>query len=270
MAEYTGDTRSPVNFLAYYNPPFDQSYLTHFYTTQLNHTLDRCFDQFESSIDIPLKYTATLKNSTLPTPTSSTEEWASLSVEPIRRINQFEPGASSTTTPHSTLCSPQNSWPTPPVCGDVPTQIVPHEVQYHRSPFHSASYFLDCEFLCCSPVTAKERIPKRAATRKRGRPHMHREGSSSSTLLKYSDRTHKYRIKHNQVERKYREGLNAGIERLHRAVPTLRQRQNDGTLGQARLSKLTVLAGAVEYIKKIEQDRDAAVRRLQYLRGLIY
>jgi hypothetical protein len=67
------------------------------------------------------------------------------------------------------------------------------------------------------------------------------------------------------VERKYRHGLNAGIERLRCAVPPLLHGKDDATPIQARPSKLTVLAGAIEYIKNLEQERDAAVKNLNYL-----
>jgi len=64
------------------------------------------------------------------------------------------------------------------------------------------------------------------------------------------------------VERKYRDGLNDGIERLRRAVPTLPQGGDD----VGRPSKRTVLAGAVAYIQRIEEERDAAVEKLDSLR----
>src|SRR3712207_8387256 len=42
------------------------------------------------------------------------------------------------------------------------------------------------------------------------------------------------RLPHNQVERKYREGLNAELERLRRAVPTLPQSDEAGAMGQPK------------------------------------
>jgi hypothetical protein len=64
------------------------------------------------------------------------------------------------------------------------------------------------------------------------------------------------------VERKYRDGINAGIERLRCAVPTLPQGEDN----PGRPSKLNVLAGAVAYIQRIEQERDAAVENFDSLR----
>jgi hypothetical protein len=73
---------------------------------------------------------------------------------------------------------------------------------------------------------------------------------------------------HNDVERKYREGLDAELERLRCAVPTLPQFQDGTTLGQTRPSKAMVLTGAIDYIQKVERERDAARKKLEELKDM--
>lgn len=58
------------------------------------------------------------------------------------------------------------------------------------------------------------------------------------------------------MERKYREGLNLELERLRKAVPTLPQSDEGGVMGQPKPSKAMVLSSAIEYIRKIEKERD--------------
>jgi hypothetical protein len=58
------------------------------------------------------------------------------------------------------------------------------------------------------------------------------------------------------VERKYREGLNAELERLRRSVPTLPQREEGGVLRQSKPSKAMVLASAIEHIKNVTRERN--------------
>lgn len=91
----------------------------------------------------------------------------------------------------------------------------------------------------------------------RGRPQSVRTSSTSSSSSlsssSASSKTRQQRVPHNQIERKYREGLNAQFEQLRHAVPTLCQ-VNDGDRGKP--SKATVLISAIAYIKSIERERD--------------
>jgi hypothetical protein len=73
---------------------------------------------------------------------------------------------------------------------------------------------------------------------------------------------------HNQVERKYREGLNSELESLRRAVPTLLQSVEGEVMGQPKPSKAIVLASAIDYIKKTEKERDMYREEGGRLRGL--
>jgi hypothetical protein len=58
------------------------------------------------------------------------------------------------------------------------------------------------------------------------------------------------------VERKYREGLNAELERLRRAVPTLLQSHDGSGIGQPKPSKSMVIAAAIKHIEMVTQERD--------------
>lgn len=115
-----------------------------------------------------------------------------------------------------------------------------------------------------SPCSAKGESPSRTSPevkpgpkhprRKRGQPRLDRmpdKVSSASTGCQ-----HTARIQHNKFERKYRAGLNAELERLRRAVPMVLQSGDDIVMGQRKQSKAMVLASAINYIKKIEQERD--------------
>lgn len=59
------------------------------------------------------------------------------------------------------------------------------------------------------------------------------------------------RIPHNQIEQKYRNGLNTQLERLHETVAATTQHPDS-----TKMSKAMVLAGAVEHIKNMEVSRD--------------
>ncbi|PVH91274.1 hypothetical protein DM02DRAFT_664167 [Periconia macrospinosa] len=149
--------------------------------------------------------------------------------------------------------SPRDPSPTPSLDGDGEQHVSfsPHPLK-RESSSSSAS------------EADGERPPKRPQ-RKRVRPRLDR---SLTTKLKSSS-TSKYRqrLPHNQVERKYREGLNAELERLRRAVPTLPQGHEGVAMGQAKPGKAMVLAGAIDYIKKIEQERDMLAAELDGMRN---
>jgi hypothetical protein len=102
--------------------------------------------------------------------------------------------------------------------------------------------------------------------RKRGRPRIYRHSSACSSRSAASEKAPD-RIPHNQVERKYREGLNMVRERLRRAVPTLAQSEKDDFMGAVKPSKAMVLSAAIDYIKKIEKERDEALDEVRKLGG---
>lgn len=109
--------------------------------------------------------------------------------------------------------------------------------------------------------------------RKRGRPRLDRTTSSLSSggsggSAAKAQRTQ--RLPHNQVERKYREGLNASLERLRKTVPTLSQDDTElgALLSHPKPSKAMILEGAIEYIKEIEKERDLYRCEAERLRRL--
>lgn len=123
-------------------------------------------------------------------------------------------------------------------------------------------------------ISAAEPEPKHL--RRRGRPRLNppprlqrTDSTISTTSSSTSGKASKHplpRQPHNQVERKYREGLNAELERLRRAVPTLPQSDEGGVIGQPKPSKGMILAGAIEYIHRLERERDAALEQLDRFR----
>lgn len=90
-----------------------------------------------------------------------------------------------------------------------------------------------------------------APRRRRGRPKLKRGSSDESSKKVVSQR-----IPHNQVERKYREMLNAEMERLRLNVPTLSQYDSTFLSGPSKPSKATILAAAVDYIKTLEAEAE--------------
>jgi hypothetical protein len=83
-------------------------------------------------------------------------------------------------------------------------------------------------------------------------------------------------VLHTQVERKYREGINMQLERLRRAVPTipqavptLPQAVGADAIWVAKPSKGMVLAAAIDYISRIERERDAALNEIERLGGTV-
>lgn len=113
-----------------------------------------------------------------------------------------------------------------------------------------------------------------AAPRKRGRPKTVRTGEEqafSTSSPPHISKTAKLskRQPHNQVERKYREGLNAELERLRMALPTTHKWEVASTCGASgpKASKAAVLAGAVAYIQDMEQERDHLKRENELLKS---
>jgi len=115
-----------------------------------------------------------------------------------------------------------------------------------------------------TPSSELEEPPKR----KRGRPRLSRDDSDPS----YGDpsRSHKSGVSkrqpHNQVERKYRDGLNAELERLRMAVRTLPHWDSQAMNSPPKPSKATVLASAIDYIHKIEVECDRLQRENEVLK----
>lgn len=106
------------------------------------------------------------------------------------------------------------------------------------------------------------------APRKRGRPRLNRSGTTNGSSSS-NDVRRSTCLPHKQVERKYREGLNKEFERLRKAVPTLPQSSEANAIGVAKISKRTVLAAAIDYIGRVERERDVAVDEVERLGGSV-
>ncbi|KAH8717078.1 hypothetical protein GQ44DRAFT_712835 [Phaeosphaeriaceae sp. PMI808] len=166
-------------------------------------------------------------------------------------INPMDPLAFSPTS--------QTSSRTPSLCGDAQQQafspsLSPRIIK-RESPF--------------SPGSLEDQSTPQRPVRKRGRPRLERyDAESTGSSSNKCPRTG--RLPHNQVERKYREGLNSELERLRKAVPTLPQSDGGSAMGQTKPSKAMVLSSAIEYIKSIEKERDTLkveVERLKQTQG---
>jgi hypothetical protein len=122
-------------------------------------------------------------------------------------------------------------------------------------PLNSPSYSTGLESPSRVSTDAEhdEPTPKRRM-KKRGRPKLDPIALSISDASAEGQRTAP--IPHNKVERKYREGLNAELERLRRAVPTLLQSHNGSGIGQPKPSKSIVIAAAINHIGMVTQERN--------------
>lgn len=82
------------------------------------------------------------------------------------------------------------------------------------------------------------------------------------------------RIPHTAVERRYRENLNAHLERLRQTVPTLASRQTQGTsstgqptiIESAKPSKCEILNGAIEHIGTLNRENQTLISENKELR----
>jgi hypothetical protein len=247
-----------------YPDTFDKVYLADGYTSQSGWSLDRFFDQPVSSIEQqPLSgfiQSSKGQSGFHPVTESPNLFYPSAPFKNMQpyssNLPTFNPMDMQPTTPDQ-----RHSSPTPSLCGDG-APLSPRNLKRES-----------CD-------ESEESTPKRPQ-RKRARPRLDRTDSITSTISAASAASsHKsqsasaarasHRLPHNQVERKYREGLNAELERLRRTVPTLPQCDESGAgggvMGQPKPSKAMVLAGAIEYIRRIERERDDAVTECRDLR----
>lgn len=188
---------------------------------------------------------------------------------PFGQLDLFTSGFSFDTTPVSSTAAFELSLSplsddsqTLSVCGDGPQDAsliaspsLSPQPSLKRESTDSSLKFEDCP------------DPSNPPKRKRGRPRLDRSISSRSSSSAKTQRGQ--RLPHNQVERKYREGLNASLERLRKTVPTLRQEDDlGGLLGHPKPSKAMILEGAIEYIKEIEKERDMYRSEIERIRRI--
>jgi hypothetical protein len=175
----------------------------------------------------------------------------SYSINPAS-INTAEPVPFSPITQSSRTSS---------MCGDIQEQAYSPSV----SP-----RFIKCESPF-SPASQDDPTESKRPQRKRGRPRLDGTDAESQAIGSSSAKSQRTRrLPHNQVERKYREGLNSELERLRKAVPTLPHSDDGSAMSQPKPSKAMILSSAIEYIRSIEKERDALreeVERLKQCRG---
>jgi hypothetical protein len=102
-------------------------------------------------------------------------------------------------------------------------------------------------------------VPKRQSSAREARRHDSVSGEGHK-------RRPRKRVPHNLVERKYRNTLNAEMERLRSAIPHVARISSGGDTeagggGGAKLSKANVLACALEYIQSMEAECNRLKRR---------
>jgi hypothetical protein len=271
---------SPSQSMLSYQDQFDKDYLNETYNTSPDQDCDTYpfIDQPFTSIEMSSGFPSGLPpksqgvvNPTLPaTGISATTNNANpqqvFNSPPFGQLEQYSYGfsfdPSSLQANEPNYFSPTNaSSRTPSLCGDLPQQSYSPTFSAHANvQQHSYSPTLSPravkEESPCSPASLSEETTPKRPQRKRGRPRL--DGSSTSSQTSTSAKGQRSaRLPHNQVERKYREGLNSELERLRRTVPTLPQSDEGGMMGQPKPSKAMVLSSAIEYIRKIEKERDA-------------
>jgi hypothetical protein len=277
---------SPPQELLSYPDQYGNAYMPDLYSVSPNYSLESFFEPpftgSEAPYDLPAKTLHDAFGPPLPPTTTTTmtmtttdvsaasSNAASLRVasqqpsdtSPFGKLEHFSFGFSydpRPLEPFGTAClSPTTHIPsrTPSLCGSAP-----EKASHPLSPRHPKR-----ESPSSPDSFSEEPAPKRPQ-RKRGRPRLDRNADTMSSTSSPSSKSQRTaRLPHNQVERKYREGLNSELERLRQAVPTLPQSDEAGAMGQPKPSKATVLASAIEYIKTIERERDALQAENERLR----
>ncbi|KAF1944209.1 hypothetical protein EJ02DRAFT_452581 [Clathrospora elynae] len=275
--------RSPSQYPMAYVNQFESPYLDELYITTPDYSLNNFFDSdsffdraltsIEMASDTSSKPEA-MFNPTLPATgisatNSNTDSRQVFNVASFGHLEQYPSGLSSN-LPQAQAYKPNcfspetnttSQFPPPSLCEDAPLQTMSPSLSPHNLKRESSS----------SPTSgsSSSSMPKRPL-RKRGRPRLDRSSTETQPNTSPSSFTkcqRSSRLPHNQVERKYREGLNSELERLRRAVPTLVQTDERGVMGQPRPSKAMVLCSAIEYIRSVEKERDALKVENETLRG---
>ncbi|CAN9288646.1 unnamed protein product [Alternaria alternata] len=247
---------------AFPSPDEIDAYLTESYPAlsgygfnSYNNRSSSCFDRSITPGDSDLNWSASVPNSYINNPSLVTttnavsnppqNAWSNYNPSPLSCPADFQHTYPESGFPGGFASNP-SPLPTPPSHGSPtsPSPIATH----HPSP--------------------EDTSLKPPPPRKRGRPRLHRPASEpSATTAAVNKITRTQCMPHTEVERKYREKLNAELERLRRAVPMLPQCDN-GDTGAVKPSKSMVLAVAIDYIKELERQRDAAVEEVERLGGV--
>ncbi|KAF2192950.1 hypothetical protein K469DRAFT_795206 [Zopfia rhizophila CBS 207.26] len=271
---------SPVNEEFFYPDAFDRGYIADSYTIRPDYSLDDWvdidfFDQTLNNVELPASlapknhavFNATSPAAASAATNSNMSQWPTVNPEPFGRLGNCNDaftsdlpfGAINSDSFESSSSSPQGSSPTLPPCGDCPQQVPASPASSHSSLKREST----------DDGVEDEPALKRVQ-RKRGRPRINRSETDATNYQTGNSPKSRpsRRLPHNQVERKYREGLNSELERLRRAVPTLPQRDSGDLTGSLRPSKTMVLASAIDYIKAIKAERDSLLEENEGLRGI--
>jgi hypothetical protein len=129
-----------------------------------------------------------------------------------------------------------------------------------------------------SPISRRGSSDVRPFPDPRALKRQHTETSTQDTPKRNSfpsrdprRRTSK-RVPHNLVERKYRNTLNAELERLRCAIPHiagLGGGADDGSNNSSKPSKANILASAVAYIRSMEMEYDRLNKKQEELQELL-
>jgi hypothetical protein len=265
---------SPSSEAFEYNDAYDKPYLIDSYTNLPDYSLDDYinaeFFERSSTQQLPAGFTKRSQTGSISSSSAAT------STAPRPNMDQW-----TTMSPFGGAPSFDNAFPSNLPFGTIDETFAPtYDSRVPYSPTESV-----CEngsrpsFTVSSPALTNNSLKREesaepaedepAPKRKRGRPRLNRSDSDGAGSNGESPKCrNNRRLPHNQVERKYREGLNAELERLRRAVPTLPQRDTGDLTAPPKPSKATVLASAIDYIKHIEAERDRLAEENERLRGL--
>jgi hypothetical protein len=249
---------SPTKDYFDWQNPFDQAHSDGLYTIPPDHSLEvfvdyAYFELPETSVKYSTGLDYCLADYPIPPPGESEQSCASI-LDTVSAFNLDTP-----TTPNTGLYSAL------PTSREGITALVSPPLP---PPLPA------CE-ITKEATSLDEDLAPQQARRKRGRPRLDRnllgaKSIPSSNIQSPKQRQREPRQPHNQVERKYREGLNSDLERLRRAIPTLSQSEDDAIIGRPKPSKAMVLSCAVEYIAKIESERDGLRKGNEVLGGTLW
>jgi hypothetical protein len=122
---------------------------------------------------------------------------------------------------------------------------------------------------CGNPKSSTPPGEEPTLKRRRGRPKLKRGPPDSIDILSPKRHQCVSRVPHNQVERKYREGLNSELARLSSVVPALSWSDKGAELGQPKPTKAMVISYATELIITIGSDNDELRKENEQLVGQI-
>ncbi|CAG5139317.1 uncharacterized protein ALTATR162_LOCUS464 [Alternaria atra] len=253
----TGDASCscPLATLQTCSDQYNQPFLAHPHEFQTSDNLGQ-FHHFISCPKASLDETAALNNNHLPTSIVAVAEWSEVNMEMVNRIDQSEAGYLEFVYPCCKTSWPQSTRPSNGIQPRDPPSPGPSPSPRYRS--HD-SYL----------ATTTKQHSQCSKSRNHGHQRLYRDFTNASMPPECSDKAGARRFIHNKVERKYREGINAEMKRLQRAVPTMqpRAKKDDETSETFRPSKAMILTGAIDYIKKLECERDAALEELDNWRN---